>query len=1056
MRIRVIPAIALIGLLALSLGVYVQAEQTKPWPGLREHTPHVHAFVGARIVTSPGQIIESGTLVIQGDRITAVGDNVRPPADARVWNWKGKTIYPGLIDLYTQLGIGHISSSARRSGPPGRSSDAESEKEQPRGALYWNAKIRPERSAAELFRPDADGAKKLRSQGVTLVLSVPDIGIMSGTGALVATGDGQSNDLVVQPDVALGLRYETGGWNDNSYPGSLMGVMALIRQSYLDADWYARAHAAWEERGDFERPEVNQSLARLGQLKLAATPLLIRAGNDRAFLRSVGLAGELGLPAVLVGSNSEYRRLEAVAAAGLPVILPLNFPETPSVKTPEQALQVSLRDLRHWYLAPTNAQRLLEAGVRVALTGHGLKDRGALLSSVRKTIDRGLAADRALAALTVTPASIVGMADRYGTLAPGKMASFVVTGGDLFAEETHIHETWVEGRRYVVTGEPVVDARGYWDLSLPTGVASRAVQLHIKGKQAKPAGEITGEPTIDLDNLDLSGSRLSFTFKGDSLGVAGVVQMSAAVETGRLLGHGVLPDGGSFTWTAVPGTEPVATEAPDSASGDSQVAPEETAEKPGKEGRDGPKQKPAPLDLPPRYPDGAFGFTQRPTAAKLVAFTGATIWTCGPQGILENATFLVAGGKVAGVGTGLAVPGEAVVIDATGMHITPGIIDCHSHTAIDGDVNEGTQTISAEVRIGDVIDCDDISMYRQLAGGVTAANILHGSANAIGGQNQLLKYRWGGTAEELKFADAPAGVKFALGENPKQSNWGERFTSRYPQTRMGVEQIIRDAFQAATEYEARHKAYNKSRKGVPPRRDLELDAVVEMIHGERLVHSHSYRQDEIEMLMRLAEDFDFRVATFQHVLEGYKVADQLAAHGAGASSFSDWWAYKFEVYDAIPYNGALMHNEGVVVTFNSDSNELARRLNTEAAKAVKYGGVAPVDALNFVTINAARQLRVDDRVGSLEPGKDADFAVWNGPPLSTYTRCEQTWIDGAKYFDYQDEQDRRDEVRAERALLIQYALQHGDKKKGGGGHGYSRGKPHYSCCQFLEGSYAHD
>jgi len=381
------------------------------------------------------------------------------------------------------------------------------------------------------------------------------------------------------------------------------------------------------------------------------------------------------------------------------------------------------------------------------------------------------------------------------------------------------------------------------------------------------------------------------------------------------------------------------------------------------------------------------------------------------------------------------------------QHITPGLIDCHSHTAIDGDVNEGTQTISAEVRIGDVVDGNDIDLYRQLAGGLTCANLLHGSANAIGGHNQVIKLRWGGTPEGLKFKQAPQGIKFALGENPKQSNWGDRFTIRYPQTRMGVEEIIRDEFQAAREYEKRWKEYQKSKRGMPPRKDFELEAIVEVLNGLRLVHSHSYRQDEILMLMRLAEEYGFRVATFQHVLEGYMVADAMAQHGAGGSCFSDWWAYKFEVYDAIPYNGALMHDEGVVVSFNSDSNEMARRLNTEAAKAVKYGEVSPEEALKFVTLNPAKQLKIDRWVGSLEPGKDADLVLWSGDPLSTYSVCLQTWIDGAKYFDREEDLKMREEVHKERALLIQKALSEG------GGEGGAKpwpGKIPYSCHGVVE------
>lgn len=400
----------------------------------------------------------------------------------------------------------------------------------------------------------------------------------------------------------------------------------------------------------------------------------------------------------------------------------------------------------------------------------------------------------------------------------------------------------------------------------------------------------------------------------------------------------------------------------------------------------------------------------------------ATIWTSGAQGTLEDADLLVQHGKVVTIGKGLAAPAGAVEIDATGKHVTPGLIDCHSHAAIVGDVNEGTNIITAEVRIRDVVNSESINLYRELAGGLTAANLLHGSANSIGGQNAVIKLRWGADPEALLLAGAPEGIKFALGENPKQSNWGVE-NKRYPQTRMGVEQSIRERFLAALDYkrawdEYNKKASDKASGAIPPRRDLQLDAIVEILDGKRLVHSHSYRADEILMLMHLAEQFGFRVASFQHVLEGYKVADEMARHGAGASSFSDWWAYKYEVVDAIPYNGSLMAQRGVVVSFNSDDSELARRLNTEAAKAVRYGGMSEVEALKLVTINPAIQLHVQDEVGSLEPGKDADFVIWNGHPLSNYSLAEQTWIDGRKYFDRAEDLKQREQLTAERAALI--------------------------------------
>ena len=353
------------------------------------------------------------------------------------------------------------------------------------------------------------------------------------------------------------------------------------------------------------------------------------------------------------------------------------------------------------------------------------------------------------------------------------------------------------------------------------------------------------------------------------------------------------------------------------------------------------------------------------------------------------------------------------------------MIDCHSHIASDSGINEGTQAVTAEVRLVDYIDPDDINIYRQLAGGTTMANTLHGSANPIGGQNAVVKFRWGAGPDELLMREAPQGVKFALGENVKQSNWGGDADGRYPQTRMGVPELIDDEFRAALDYERAQRDFADN-GGLPVRRDLELDAMVEMLHGTRMIHAHSYRQDEILALLRVLESYNVKIASLQHILEGYKVASEMAKHGATASTFSDWWAYKFEVYDAIPYNAAIMSRAGVVVSFNSDDAELARRLNKEAAKATKYGGIPPEEALKFVTINPAKQLHVDEFVGSLEPGKQADLVLWSGPPMSNRTRCLQTWVDGRKYFDVDDDAKLRDRVREMRAALIQRILSSGE------------------------------
>jgi imidazolonepropionase-like amidohydrolase len=396
-----------------------------------------------------------------------------------------------------------------------------------------------------------------------------------------------------------------------------------------------------------------------------------------------------------------------------------------------------------------------------------------------------------------------------------------------------------------------------------------------------------------------------------------------------------------------------------------------------------------------------------PPAARLVAITNATIMTAS-NGTISRGTIVIRDGKIAAVGAGVAVPSGAQVIDGNGKYVIPGIVDAHSHSASES-INEGTRSITAQVRIEDVLRQDALGLYRELAGGVTTLNILHGSANTIGGQNATVKVRWGLPVDSLLFQGAPPGIKFALGENVRQTNrtvlpGQER---RYPRTRMGVEELLRDAFTRAQEYRRAWQDYDRGRRNVkkgqgapiPPKRDLQLDALVEVLEGKRLVHCHSYRADEILMMLQVAKDFGFRVASFQHVLEGYKVADEIAAAGSGASTFADNWAYKLEAYDAIPHNAALMAERGVRVSINSDSDERARRLYQEAAKAMHYGGASEEEALKMITLHPAWQLGIDKRVGSIEVGKDADLAIFNSHPFGPAARVEMTLIDGRVFFD---------------------------------------------------------
>jgi imidazolonepropionase-like amidohydrolase len=917
------------------------------------------------------------------------------------------TIYPGLIDAYSDYGLPKPPPSA----PGRRQMQAE---EQPaelqRGAQHWNKGVLANQKAAELFVPDPKSAEKLRGQGITAALIVPTKGLFKGTSALVSTGDGKANDQVIRPVVAqhILLGVPQGG---DDYPGSLMGAIALIRQVLYDAEWYQKAQEAFAKNPSLTRPETDEALASLKDVVNRRMPVVIEVGDELALLRAQKIVQEFSLTMIARGSGSEYLRLDAVRATQRPILLPVNFPDAPVVQTPEEALQVTLEELRHWDEAPENPKRLQDASVTFAFTSALLKEPATLLGQIRKAVERGLPADAALAALTTTPARLFGVERQLGSLEPGKAGHFVITDGDLFAEKTVVREVWIDGKRYDVKSVPENDGRGKWDVKFSGQPPGDTITLVLKGEVDAVQGTITKKKQVKLTSASYTASRLSLVFTGDSLGYAGVVRMTAVVGPASMTGNGEWADGTSFTWAA---------------TRIGQFVPEPDTTK---------KREPERASFTPVYPPGEFGRAKVPDQPPSLYIKGATIWTMGPQGRLENGELLVSKGKIVKVGRNLEPPAGAVVIDGAGKHVTPGIIDPHSHTAGTGGLNEAGQAISAETRIGDVINSDDIDIYRELAGGTTAVHVLHGSANPIGGQSQLIKLRWGMTPEEMKFEGAPPTIKFALGENVKQSNWGDRFTTRYPQTRMGVEQIMRDEFTAALDYEKALQRWEKEKSGIPPRRDLELDAILEILRGKRFVHCHSYRQDEILAMMRVAEDFGFRIKVFQHILEGYKVADVMAKHGAGGSCFTDWWGYKLEVYDAIPYNAVLMHNEGVLVSFNSDSDELARRLNLEAAKAVKYGGVAEDEAFKFVTINPAKQLMVDNRVGSLEPGKDADFVMWSGNPLSTYTMCEQTWIDGRKYFDRKEDRQLFQESQRQRAALVQKALA---AKKTGGGEASSR------------------
>jgi imidazolonepropionase-like amidohydrolase len=960
--------------------------------GLRDNTPRWHALTGAKVVIAPGKTIDNGVVVIKDGVIVAAGANVPVPAGARVWKLDGRTIYAGFIDLASSLGVPASMRAAPPQlppwqRPPGMTPPTPEARLAARSVASRNRMVRADADVAPLLEFRPEDVKSARDLGFTTVLAAPSSGVFRGQSALInlaTTQDIKSMVLIPRAAQHVANEYER-SFTAVSYPTSAMGAIALVRQTLYDARWYRGAQDARNKGA--ERAQENATLDALSGAIAGKQPVIYQADAEQDFLRVVKVRDEFNLRLVALGNGYEYRRAAQLKSLNLPVIVPLNFPVVPEVENPDSALDVPLEHLQHWEHAPSNMKYLADAGVAFAITANGLREpQREFWANVRQAVKRGLPSSSALAALTTAPAKMIGAAD-LGTIEPGRLANLVIANGDLFeSDAAEVELSFVDGRPYAAPAFERFDARGKWTFMQE----GKSTTWEIIGTRQKP------QLKIDAATCDVivRGRQLVVNLPC-AKNVPATETIVAEFLNESLRGTRQLVGGAATAWSAqrtAAFTEPAPADA---------------------------RKEMPPALLAATYPVGAYSVT--PARSTQVLVKNATIWTSAGQGKLEQADLLVRDGKIAAIGKSLTAPADVTVIDAAGKHVTAGIIDAHSHTAINGGVNEASSSITAEVRIGDVIDATDVSIYRQLAGGVTAANVLHGSANSIGGQNQVIKMRWGRDADGLKFQDAMPGIKFALGENVKQSNW-ENANSRYPQTRMGVEQIIRDGFQAAREYQRRWAVWRANKAGPEPRRDLQLDTLAEILDKKRVIHIHSYRADEILMFTKLAKEFGFTVATFQHVLEGYKVADAIASIGAGGSSFSDWWGYKMEVVDAIPFNGALMHRAGVLTSFNSDSDELARRLNTEAAKAVKYGGLSETEALNFVTINPAKQLRIDNRVGSLEVGKDADFVIWSAHPLSTEARAEQTWIDGARYFDRSSDATLRDGARRERERLVTKAL----------------------------------
>jgi imidazolonepropionase-like amidohydrolase len=954
-----------------------QSTRTEPVAGLRANASGYHALVGARVVTAPGQALDNATVVIRDGVIVAVGAAMTPPAGARVWELKGLTVYPGFIDAHADLS----------GDAPPQGGDV--------GPTHWNPQVRAWFSTTANLKDDSTRRIALRSLGFSTALAVPRQGLFRGTASVMHLGDAGLRERVLRPDLAQTVGFQRSFALGGTYPNSSMGTIALMKQTLLDAEWYGRAWGAYEASGrSMLPPETSEALAALGKAVKGQQPVLFQTESEEDYLRAYKLASEYKLTPWFRGSGQEYRLVDVLKGRTQPLIIPLAFPDAPNVANPEAAANATLSDLRHWYLAPTNPSQLAANGIPFAITADGLSSLNQFLPNLRVAVARGLTPDKALAALTTVPAGFLGIERTHGTIAVGKVANLVISEGDLFTQEAPIRDVWVQGQRYGITRPPQVDPRGTWTISSDAAGTFRTASLRLEGPLNRIRGtiEMPGRRPVNLTGVRIIAEtgRLEATFNGEQLGLEGAVLLAGAVRGDEFFGWMSLPTGTDATYT---GTRTEPFQGPVRGAVAVKV----------------PK-----LDLPFIRPSMEFGRATPPEQPAAVLVRNATVWTQGAQGRLEKADLLVQAGKVVRVGQQLAAPKGAVEIDATGKHVTPGLIDPHTHGGVSS-VNESGFAIVPEVQMGDVITHNNIWFYRQLAGGLTTTMIKHGSANPIGGENVFVKTRWGSLPEEYKLQGAPRTVKFALGENPKRN------PNRYPNTRMGVQEIIRDHFLAARDYRKEWQRWEKEKTGLPPRRDLRMEALLDILDRKLLISSHGYRADEFLALVRLTEEFGFKVQALQHGVEAYKIADELKKAGVAAVVWSDWGAFKLEAYDATSYNARLLIEAGVVTSLHSDDNEISTRMNWEAGKLLR-SGVDEIMALSTVTNQAAKAVAIDSRVGSLEAGKDADFVIWNGNPLSQFTKAEQTWVDGRRYFSIDEDRALRAQVATQRTQLIQAVL----------------------------------
>ncbi|WP_211298199.1 amidohydrolase family protein [Polaribacter glomeratus] len=969
----------------LSLSVTNAQDYFPTDEGVKTTESTTFAFTNATIYVTPTEVLKKGTLLIKDGKVISAGASVKIPKGTKTIDLEGKTIYPSFIDIYADFGI----EKPKRQSGGSRESQYEAERE----GYYWNDHIRPETNSFDDFKFDAKQAKSFIDAGFGVVNTHLQDGIIRGSGLLVALNPNSTNAYrILDTKSAQYLSFSKSNKSRQAYPSSLMGAMALLRQVYNDADWYAKGNMKNKDLA-LEALNRNKNLIQI-----------FETDNVLDALRADKVGDEFGIQYTIVGSGEEFERIDDIKSTNATFIIPINFSDAYDVSDPLLTQYISLRDMRKWNQEPSNLSVLAKNNINFALTTYKLKDVKSFHKNLQKAIKYGFDKEKALAALTTIPAAIIGN-NSIGNLKTGSYANFIITSGDVFDAKTTIFENWVQGDKNVINDIDIKDITGNYMLY----VNNINYDLAITGKGSKQTATIKlGDKKLKA-KFSYSDDWISITLNDDD----NFTRMLGKVinDANAIQGDAFDAEGKKSSWSAS-----IQVKKEDETKSEMKVA-EKSKEKTDEDAEEDSDDKEI-LVLPVSYPNIGFGnFTQPKTETLLIK--NVTVWTSEKDGILENTDVLLKDGKISKIGKNVSSKG-ATEIDGTGKHLTAGIVDEHSHIAASS-INEGAQNSSAEVTIEDVVDPNDINIYRNISGGTTTSQILHGSANPIGGRSAIIKLKWGENAENMIYDNSPKFIKFALGENVKQSRSSNG--TRFPQTRMGVEQLFTDYFTRAQEYETLKKS------GKPYRKDAEMETLVEILNGERFVSCHSYVQSEINMLMKVAEKFNFKINTFTHILEGYKVADKMAAHGVGGSTFSDWWAYKYEVNDAIPYNAAIMHNAGVTVAINSDDREMSRRLNQEAAKTVKYGGMSELEAWKMVTINPAKLLHIDNRVGSIKVGKDADVVLWSDHPMSIYAKAEKTIIEGKIFFDRNEDIKKREAITLEKSKLVTMMLK--EKLSGG-------------------------